>query len=200
MQNYLNHHPIIETKVIASIINLSFRILEIQNYQSSTIIDFCSHILIIPTLVKDLNDSLQRATAAAAATATNNSNNNNNNELTKLLVEKLKENDLSSRIFSTFSTSEMANVFLNDKDLNQSICFLANLCSLAKMDMQSLKLNIEIFIVICLHIFEHCSELLVNKKRNSKLDPIANNNEANPTGTISYHPLFGYLKLKSSHK
>ena len=98
--------------------------MQVNNYSHHYLLSFCSNILINPALIKYFVDT-------------------NSHEI----LQQLKDVDLCNRIYSTLSVPDKVNTFLSDKDLNQSIGFLGNLCSLAKLDLASFKLNVEIFIV-----------------------------------------------------
>ncbi len=136
------------------------RILQVNNYSHQYLLNYCKYILINPALIKHFIDT-------------------NSVEI----LQQFKDIDLCNRIYSTLSVPDKVNLFLKDKDLNQSISFLGNLCSLAKQDLISLKLNVEIFISLSTIIFEHCCEIVNNSKSQSN--------------TI-WHMFVGYIGNKSS--
>lgn len=64
------------------------------------------------------------------------------------LKSKLVDSGLSTRIYALLSNVERIRAFLlKSDDINILICFLGNLCSLSALDLNSLKLNLEKFIV-----------------------------------------------------
>lgn len=95
--------------------------------------------------MKLLQESLSSPTGAAESSASSS-------DLIEpsQLKSKLVDSGLSSRIYSLLSNVDRVRAdFLNRRreDINILICFLGNLCSLSALDLNSLKQNLEKFIV-----------------------------------------------------
>jgi ubiquitin-protein ligase E3 B len=103
------------------------------------------------------------------------------------LKTELIDCDLSCRLYALFSDSSI-NDFLADKDLLQSISFLGNLCYLSDQFDSNFQFNLDNFIIISNRILDF------SNNNPTKLSE----NAAPKTETITWNPMFGYLKIKTS--
>jgi hypothetical protein len=171
LQDALNYNRLLKPDDLASIFMLTIRCLEYENFEASLMFKFCSYILVNPTIMKRLNE--------------------NSTSLSLEAINKIRNIDLCHRIYCIFSHSDKVDGFLKNLDINKAISFFGNLCSLVRLDLQSLKINMDIFLVLNLRIFEHCSQMLPTNNQTVS-------NKQQNEGVITWHCLFGYLKIKSS--
>jgi len=107
------------------------------------------------------------------------------------LKTELIDCDLSCRLYALFSDSSI-NEFLADKDLLQSISFLGNLCYLSDHFDSNFQFNLDNFIIISNKILDFSNNNNNNNNSTKLSDPLSK------TETITWNPLFGYLKIKTS--
>ena len=171
LMHHLNTHNLfLSAHNLASILNVSIQILNSFKFQSLE--EFCSNILTVPGLIKNIN-----------ALKTQKSNEVSIDEL----LHAIKECDFTCRLYALFSHSDSFNSFIQKNDFIQSISFLGNLCSLEKLDFKSFQCNVDNFIIIANKVFDYCAESLEKNESGS-----------NKSETITWNPLFGFLKIKTN--
>lgn len=113
-----------------------------------------------------------------------------NSQIGLNLKEKILKNFLCEKIFICLVDQQNIRSFLQDtSDVNLMISFLGNMCSLCSLDFDCLKKNIEKFVVIYHQIFLNISDVISPQKINLEKNQ-----------SIRWHPIFGFLKIKSSIK
>lgn len=117
--------------------------IESTNYDETTIIDFCRTVLTIPCIMKLLQENLDTGSNEASSATTSLID---PNQLKNKLIDS---SGLASRIYSLLANVDRIRAFVQKRDdINILICFLGNLCSLSDLDLNSLKQNLDKFIVI----------------------------------------------------
>ncbi|CAF0883062.1 unnamed protein product [Brachionus calyciflorus] len=176
IQNASNHITIISSNVMLQIHSLTFNIFEHSSFDSNDLYIFCSTLLTIPLFFKILEDNSSK-----------NSSENDANEL--ILKSKIKSSGFCQKIYSILTDTGRIKTFLSSKnDVNLMIAFLGNICSLSVFDFESLKINIEKFIAINHQVFLNASEII---------SPQAPKIHVEKNHSIKWHPIFGYLKIKT---
>lgn len=182
--NSQNHSPIIKSTIIDYIFNLTYK----YSYNLHVL-----HFLII--FFRILEDSNFESKILIQFCSTLLSVPvffkivKENSEAGLNMVEKILKNSLCEKIFVSLVDSGQITSFMKDSsDINLMISFLGNMCSLCSIDFNCLKINIEKFVVIYHQIFLNISEVISPQKVNSKQQ------------SIRWHPIFGYLKIKTCIK
>jgi ubiquitin-protein ligase E3 B len=160
IQNSFNYQPLLQNDALTTVLNLVFKILaaDSANNSPTTLFDFCSFVMTIPTLFS------------------NSSN-----------LKQLLDQNLTKKILIMFDSNCLRD-FTKDKDINCLLCFLGNLCTLCKLDFNTFRLCVDQFLQINTHIFSFYYETAKQSKSSS----------SEHADTIRWHPIFGFLKLKSS--
>jgi len=104
----------------------------------------------------------------------------------KLLLDQ----GLTKRILTMFD-SNCLREFTKDKDINCLLCFLGNLCTLCKLDFNTFRQFVDQFLQINTNIFSVYSDT-------TKVNKSSSSSSTDQADTIRWHPVFGFLKLKST--
>ena len=160
IQNSANYHPILEKRHLSNILIIAFKILELKNFDESSLKEFSNNLVTIPLIFDQHHEFIKQKSA---------------------------EFDLLNKLFIHLNHYERLKSFLNNKDINLLIFFLGNLCSLSKMNFDILRSNTESLLNISSQIF-----------LNSNNSGTSNRKKSDKNDTIRWHPIFGFLKVKSS--
>jgi hypothetical protein len=171
IQNSMNYHPILDKKQMNSILCIIFKAMEARQFDEMCINEFTNQIITVPLILDFLHKP---------------------NELDlSQIKQKIIQHDLLAKtlVYLSETGERMKSFIASNKDINYLIFALGNLCSLAKFSFESLRDNTKSLLFVSSQIFLSQSSVSTLGKRKKGDDG---------GSTIRWHPIFGFLKVKSA--